>query len=344
MSILRCLVTVLLSAMVAASCLAQSTLDPLDPLAQLLPEPQAASERGLSWFTTVTGSHDSPSGWSSIMDSSMRYDFSNVFGVELGMPYYMIHNGYKSTVTGRSAIKPPLVSTYNALGDMYLRLHFAAPKTSFHYAAMLTGTAPTGDTASGLSTGRPTFDLNNHIEHTFGFLTPMAEFGIGDSSALIDQRISEPYTSLLGRETNQTFIAFMNQQIRQPYTTLGPVSHYRVGATLDFLRIFSFTPSGYEDMPIGNQKVYSHLFIPSKTGTQIQIINGRRLRGFESVREISGQGILEDNGLTGEMTIRLGRHVALVGTYQHSLRQHLDTVAFGMSFTFGKYARKPAGQ
>src|SRR5260370_35279580 len=105
MSILRCLVTVLLSAMVAASCLAQSTLDPLDPLAQLLPEPQAASERGLSWFTTVTGSHDSPSGWSSIMDSSMRYDFSNVFGVYLGMPYYMTQNVYKPTVYGSSSIK-----------------------------------------------------------------------------------------------------------------------------------------------------------------------------------------------------------------------------------------------
>ena len=44
------------------------------------------------------------------------------------------------------------------------------------------------------------------------------------------------------------------------------------------------------------------------------------------------------------MTVSLNRHVALVGTYQRSLRQHLDTVAFGMSFTFGKYARPPSGQ
>ncbi len=290
------------------------------------------------------------------MDSSMRYDFNNVFGVELGVPYYMMHNGYRSTAVARSTtIKPPLVNTYNALGDMYLRLHFAAPNTSFHYAAMLTGTAPTGDTSSGISTGRPTFDLNNHIEHTFGFFTPMAEFGIGDSSALIDQRVSEPYAayaSLLGNNNranlgsgiNPILLTLMNQQIRSPYTTLGPVSHYRAGATFDFLRIFSFTPSAYEDLPMGNQKVYSHLFIPSKTGTLVQIINGRRVPGYESVKEIKGQGILEDNGLTGDITISLSRHMALVGTYQHSLRQHLDTIAFGVSFTFGKYARKPAAQ
>jgi len=353
MSVLRCFVIVVLSAMVCSYCFAQSAQsaqsaqpeqNPLDAIDELLSEPPASSNRGFSWFTTVTGSHDSFSGWSSVVDSSMRYDFSSVFGVELGMPYYTTHNGYKSTVTARSQVKPRLASSYNSLGDMYLQLHFAAPQTSFHYAAVLTGTAPTGDTSSGISTGRPTFDLNNHIEHSFGFFTPIAEFGIGDSSALIDQSIGVPYTSLLGRGTTPTSIALINQQIRQPYTTLGPVSHYRAGSTFDFLRIFSLTLSGYEDLPLGNQKVYSHLFVPSKTGKQIHIINGKKFRGFESVREVSGQGILEDNGVTGEMIITVNRHMALIGTYQHSLRQRFDAVAFGMSFAFGKYARRPEDQ
>lgn len=361
MSILHRVASVLLSAMLAASCLAQSPPDSVaqsvpDPaqalpesLAQFLAEPQPANIRGFTFSTSMMGSHDSFSGWSSVMDSSVRYDFNRVFGVELGVPYYMMHKGYKGSMAAtQSAVTPPLVSAYNTLGDTYLRLHFAAPKTSFHYAAMITGTAPTGDTSSGISTGRPTFDLNNHIEHTFGFFTPMAEFGIGDSSALIDQRVSEPYASLLntrpGLSREPLFLALVNQQIRPPYTTLGPISHYRVGATFDFLRIFSFSPSAYEYMPIGNQKVYSHLFIPSKTGTLIQVINGRRVPGYESVRELKGQGILEDNGLTAEMTVSLNRHMALVGTYQRSLRFHLDMVAFGMSFTFGRATQAPQGQ
>jgi hypothetical protein len=358
MSILRCVATVLLSALLCSSCFAQSVQsrqpaqsdqDPSSLLEQLTQEPSSATDRGLSWFTSISGSHDSFSGWSSVMDSSMRYDFNSVFAVELGVPYYMMHHGYAVTTSAHSGVRPPLVSAYNTLGDTYLRLHFAAPQTSFHYAAMLTGTAPTGDTSSGISTGRPTFDLNNHIEHSFRFFTPMAEFGIGDSSALINQRISEPYASLLGagniaHPTNPILVTLMNQQIRQPYTTLGPISHYRAGATFQFLRIFSFAPSAYEDLPIGNQKVYSHLFVPSKTGKQIQIVNGRRIPGYETVQELKGQGILEDNGVTAEMTVSLSRHVALTGTYQRSLRQHFDTVAFGMSFTFGKYARSPVNQ
>jgi hypothetical protein len=356
---LRRLAAAVLTAVVCSSCFAQSGQsaqsvpstqsvesadNPLNSLDELLSEPSGPTDRGLSWFTSISGSHDSFSGWSSVMDSSMRYDFNSVFGAELGIPYYMTHSGYASAMSARSPVKPPLVSAYNTLGDVYLRLHFAAPQTSFHYAAVLTGTAPTGDTSSGISTGRPTFDLNNHIEHSFRFFTPMAEFGIGDSSALINQAIGVPYASLLGRGATATNIAVINQQIRQPYTTLGAVSHYRVGSSFDFLKVFSFTLSGYEDLPIGNQKVYSHLFVPSKTGKQIQIINGKKLRGFESVREVRGQGILEDNGVTGEMIVRVNRHVALVGTYQRSLRQRFDAVALGMSFTFGKDARTPVEQ
>src|SRR5215510_10341600 len=235
MSVMPRVLAVLFSTMLAASCLAQAPPDSVtqsvpDPtealpesLAQLLSEPRPTSSRGLTFSTSIIGSHDSFSGWSTVMDSSMRYDFNSVFGAELGVPYYMMHNGYKgSTAVTQSEIKPPLVSSYNTFGDLYLRLHFAAPNTRFHYAAMITGTAPTGDRSSGISTGRPTFDLTNHVEHTFGFFTPMAEFGIGDSSALIDQRVSEPFASFLGSRPNLShdpiFVALVNQQIRPPYT------------------------------------------------------------------------------------------------------------------------------
>ncbi len=281
--------------------------------------PAEASDRGFTFSSNFSGNHDSSSGWSSVIDSSVRYDFNKVFGVELGMPYYLAHNGYSSTVVARINTTPPLITTYNALGDLYLKLHFAAPETSFGYSATITGTAPTGDTSSGISTGRPTFDLNNHFEHSFAFLAPFAELGIGDSSALI------------------------NHRVRRPYTTLGPVSHYKAGASFDFLKFFNFEGSAYEDLPIGDQKVYSHLFLPSKTGRLVRTINGKTRR-FARATVDTGQGILEDNGLSSTLSINVGSHIALTGSYERSLRQSMDTVAFGMSFTFGRAAQKPSGQ
>ncbi len=300
------------SSVIANSAVADNSTSPAN-------SPAETNDRGFTFTTSITGNHDSSSGWSNIVDSSARYDFNRVFGVELGMPYYMSHNGYSSTVVTRINVNPPLVTTYNSLGDLYLKLHFAAPDTNFGYNATITGTAPTGDTSTGISTGRPTFDLNNHFEHGFAFLTPFAELGIGDSSALI------------------------NHRVRRPYTTLGPISHYKAGASFDFLKFFNFEGSAYEDLPIGDQKVFSHLFVPSKTGRVIRTINGKTRR-FARTTVDTGQGILEDNGLSSELTVNVGQHMALTGSYERSLRQSMDTVAVGMSFTFGRAAQEPSGQ
>ena len=379
MKIFRSIVVALLSAMVGTACFAQSTsgsemangavsssravavvADSSVPVNSVVASdntspannPGEPNDRGFTFTTSFTGSHDSASGWSSEIDSSARYDFNSVFGVEVGMPYYILYSGYSTagvasgSLSARNIVtvltaKPPLVNTYNALGDLYLKLHFAAPNSSFGYTAAITGTAPTGNTSVGISTGRPTFDLNNHIEHNFGFFTPLAEFGFGDSSALADQQLSSRQANrFAGHPVLAESVA---RQISRPYTSLGPLSHFRAGGTLDFLKIFSFEGSGYEDLPVGDQKIYSHLFLPAKNGGIIQIANGKRRR-FESVRVATGQGIGEDNGLTGELTINLNRYMALDGTYQHSLRQHFDTVAFGISFTFGKGAQPSSGQ
>ena len=40
----------------------------------------------------------------------------------------------------------------------------------------------------------------------------------------------------------------------------------------------------------------------------------------------------EDNGFTTFVGIPLARHVNLSGYYNHSLRQHLDTVSVGVTF------------
>src|SRR5258707_817841 len=232
----------------AAESSAESSVTPSSP------QKAPVSDRGFSFSTIATGNHDSVSGWSSMLDTGVRYDFNGIFGMELGVPYYMTQTGSDTTKAVRLNQTPPLMVTYGALGDTYLILHFAAPGSVVGYRATITGTAPTGDTSTGISTGRATFDLNNHFDHTWGFLTPLAEFGVGDSSALV------------------------NRRVRRPYTTLGPLSHYKAGATFDFLKVFSFQGSGYEDLPIGDQKVFSRVLVRSKTGTIIRVVNGKKRR------------------------------------------------------------------
>src|SRR5579859_4743986 len=177
MNIFRRIVVALLSAMLGTACFAQSTsgsemangavsssravavaVDSSVPVNSAVASdnsspansPAEPNNRGFTFTTSFTGSHDSASGWSSEIDSSARYDFNSVFGVELGMPYYILYSGYSTAGVAPGSInagnivtvltaKPPLVNTYNALGDLYLKLHFAAPNSSFGYTAAITG-------------------------------------------------------------------------------------------------------------------------------------------------------------------------------------------------------------
>src|SRR5260370_34510405 len=134
----------------------------------------------------------------------------------------------------------------------------------------------------------------------------------------------------------------VNKRVRRPYTTLGALSHYHDGAGMDILKYFSFSLSGYETLAIGNQKVYSHEFVRSKNCTVIRVGADGKKHRFASVAVDSGQGILEDNGLTSELGVNLGQHVDLSATYNRSVRQSLDTVEFGIGYRFGRSTRPPA--
>ena len=298
-------------------CLSQTLLlEPSDQSQTVTPAAKAPIVSGFSFYTSTTGSHDSSSGWSTVTDSGARYDFNRFFAVQAGIPYYISHSGFATSTaaTGTTTTTtPPLTTRYNSWGDLYLNLIFSRAEF-LGYRATVTATAPTGDTSNGISTGRPTFDLNNHFEHDLGVVTPLLEFGIGDSSALIEKRI------------------------RRPFTTLGAVTHFRAGAGFDFLKVFNFEVSGYENLPIGNQKVFSHLFVRSGKGKAVTAVkNGKgKQKRFNQVAVDAGQGILEDNGFTGGLTVSLRKNVDLSASYEHSVRQSLDIAEVGISFHWGK--------
>ena len=268
-------------------------------------------KKGFSSYTSISGTHDSASGWSSVLSSSMRYDFNRIFGMELGVPLYLMHNGFDTSVVAKPNTNPPLLTRYNSLGDVVLTLNFAAPNSWSGYRSTITGTGPTGDTSSGISSGRPTLDLNNHFEHSFNRLSPLLEFGVGDSSALI------------------------NKRVRRPYTTLGPLSHFKAGASFDLFKNFSFQADAYETLPIGDQKVYSHLFVRSANGPIVRVTK-EGVRRFRLVRVSTGQGIAEDNGCEGILSTNLGNRLDLSGSYDRSFRQKLDTVTITLGLRLGK--------
>ena len=289
----------------------------VDDLLESTPVQPQAVIRGFTSYTSFQGSYDSSSGWSNVVSSSVQYDFNKHFGVSLGIPFYISHNGLPSNAVTSGTKVAPLTTQYGSLGDAVVSLNFSVGGP-LGYKAAIAGTAPTGDTSTGISTGRPTFDLNNHMERSVGFLTPFVEFGFGDSSALV------------------------NRRVRRPYTTLGPLSHFKAGAGLDFLKYFNLSVSGYESLPIGDQKVYSHEFVRSKNGTIIRVGADGKKHRYALVAVATGQGLLEDNGVTTELGVSVGRHVDLSAAYNRSVRQSLDTVEFGIGYRFGKSTRPPA--
>ena len=242
---------------------------------------------GFNAGVTIAGIHDSVLGWSTLATPSVGYTFNDIFSMDASIPIYMYR-----LAESRSARPRPtqlLVNQRGELGDVYLGFHAQFAPQYFLYQATAAVTAPTGDEAYGLTTGRATFDLNNHFEHTFGRLTPNVELGAGDSSALV------------------------NRAVNKNYTSLGPISHFQIGLGIELLRGIAFESDVYEQLPIGDQKIYG----PSRNG---------------KATVVTGHSVTEDNGFTNSLEIPINRHTTISSYYSRSLRLHIDNVAFGVTY------------
>jgi hypothetical protein len=268
---------------------AQQTSSSQLPLDQDVPEVPGLSDSLHGWNAGVTfsGVHDSVTGWATIFTPAIGYSFNDIFSIDATIPIYM----YRLAESRSTHPKPTaqLVNQRGEPGDVVLGFHAQFVPSLFQY--QLTGlvTAPTGDEAYGLSTGRVTFDLNNHFERTFGRITPNLEIGAGDSSTLVNRTVTKNYTSL------------------------GPLAHFQVGLGLDLFHGISFESDAYEQLPIGDQKIYG----PSRNG---------------KATVVTGHNVTEDNGFTNALDIPLGGHITLSGYYSRSLRIHTDTAAIGLTF------------
>ena len=236
---------------------------------------------------TVTSAHESTTGWTTIFIPAIGYSFNDTFSIDATVPIYMFR--LANSLAAHPKPNALLVNRRGEPGDVVFGLHAQFIPRQFQY--QLTGlvTAPTGDETYGLTTGRVTFDISNRFERTFGRLTPNLEMGGGDSTTLI------------------------NRILNKNYTSLGPLAHFQIGLGIELVRGISFESEAYEQLPIGDQKIYG----PARKGKPPLV---------------TGHNVTEDNGFINALDIPVDSHITFSGYYSRSLRFHSDTAAMGVTY------------
>jgi hypothetical protein len=266
-----------------------SATQPLPEDVQDTPELPGISPTLHGWNAgaTVTGVHESTTGWETIFIPAIGYSFNDTFSIDATVPIYMFR--LANSLSTHPKPNALLVNQRGEPGDVVFGLHAQFIPRRFQY--QLTGlvTAPTGDETYGLSTGRVTFDISNHFERTFRRITPNLEVGGGDSTYLV------------------------NRILNKNYTSLGPLAHFQVGLGVELLRGMSFQSEAYEQLPIGDQKIYG----PSRNG---------------KATVVTGRNVTEDNGFINALDVPLDSHITFSGYYSRSLRFRNDTAAIGVSY------------
>lgn len=301
----RNLALVCLAMMVAVSgCLAQSTPSPVT---------LRFPDRGFSSYTNLSQSYDSSANWTSVIDSTVSYNFNRVFGISVGAPFYLAYNQplftSTTTPTGGTTTTFTPISGFRAMGDTRIGLRFATPTPIIKYVVTVTGTAPTGDTSIGLSTGRATADFNNHLEFDLGHFSPLLDLGLSNTSALVNA-------------------------VKRPYTTLGLLSHYKAGLDIPLGKRLNFEFAGYENLPMGLQKLYSQEFNRGP-GSISSSGKDKSAPIYEQFAAAIGRGFTEDNGFTTGLNADLGRFMDMGFTYDRSARQQLDSFSFSIGIRIG---------
>src|SRR5215470_18128691 len=290
----KCLVIALLAANI--SLLAQGQTQPSPNSRE-----QIDSEKGIIWFETFQGTINSDSRIYKI-DSNLGWDFNKHFGVFAGVPMY-VANFPGSTTTNGTTTTANASSTNSGIGNAYLGFTLKAPNPKLDYASAVTAYAPTGSVSKGLSTGRVGVDWTNRFEHTFYGLTPFFEGGLSNTVP------------------DSVFFA-------RPFTSLGAISHLEEGAEYRLVKHFYVGVSGYQIVPLGNQKVFSKL-----SG------KGKGKNPFDTTTVSTGNNLTRENGFSTWVAIEPSSIARLELGYTRSMTFNLSSFAFNLRMNVGKMLR-----
>jgi len=206
-----------LFAILAGSCLlAVSALGEAVPAAAN----KTAVETGFTLTETYEGSADTD-GFISDINSSAGYVFNPHFSINMGVSYLFVNPSTSKTGT----------TSASGMGNPSLGFRYSRKGPLLDFSTGVNGAFPVASSAKGLSTGRVTFDWDNHFAHGFDLFTPFFDFGVANSV---------PDTRFLKR----------------PYTSLGTLAHFEGGSEMDLGDKFSVSASGYYILPWGPQQIF----------------------------------------------------------------------------------------
>src|SRR6516162_340400 len=204
------------------------------------------------------------------LDTTVGYSFNKYFSIDGGLPVFFVRPSQAVTGTASS----------NGIGNVYAEFRLALRNPVLNYFSVVTGTAPTGDKNSGLSTGRPTIDWTNHFDRSFDRLTPFANIGFANT-------VSD--TPLFVR----------------PYTTLGFVTHLEGGVGYRLTRFLEAGSSVYAIEPAGQQTVVSQLTgaTASSSGQSGSTQSGKGNKNQQGIFEsthiaVGSADLVRDNGFS----------------------------------------------
>jgi hypothetical protein len=188
--------------------------------------------------------------------------------------------------------------------------------SALNYSSSVTVYFPAGDKEKGLSTGRTTFDWNNHFERSISRLRPFGEAGVGNTVA----------------DTNK---------FNRPYSSYGYNVHVQGGAMFDLTNKFSVGGSVYDILPWGSQTIYSRA-VPKNSTNLLGNGSAAKNRVFEQNSVTTGTSSLgKDHGFSAWADFTPAPYVTAELGYTRSVPFELDTVSFSLRFNIG-YLAKPA--
>jgi hypothetical protein len=261
------------------------------------------------WF----GGDSNADGQVMALDSTVSYYFTRHFSARAGLPIYFDRVPVTATSSMGSAGSASSSTFSSGVGDIFLSLRAGWKGSLVNYATSLTGTAPTGDSSKGFSTGHFTFDWDNRFDRTFVRITPFFDLGLANSVT------DTPY-------------------FFRPFATLGPLAHFEAGAGLRLAKFLSITASAYDIAPWGTQTVISRVVTaaPQASVSQASAQQGRSGvahpgRPFENTHQTSGTSSLtRDDGFTAGAVISPNSYLDLQAGYTRSAQYALNSISFGI--------------
>jgi hypothetical protein len=273
---------------------------------------------GLNAGVTYSGVHSSSVGWYSVVTPAVNYNFSRHFSADANTSVYFHHPVLNPNPA--TAAAHPLVDGGTNAGDTLIGFHAFFEPGSLQDTVTASFTAPTGDRSNGFGTGQVTYDFSNHLERYFNQLGLLLDLGAGDSSGLF------------------------NNLVFKDYNSVGGLAHFETGLVYWFPHRSYIESVAYEQLPLGSQTIYQivargeHIRPDDDHGGGGAGGNPPTPTPPPAPTKISP--VVEDNGFTTFVGIPLSNYFTLSGYYNRSLRQHLDTVSFGVTYVVRGTSRR----